>query len=69
MQWLLTAVLALTCVLPTALSETIAQNDFRFISYHGELIPLIRFSVATLHDVDCDRNLSRRAFIVHSNLR
>lgn len=37
LPWLLTAVFALTCVLPTS-SETIAQDDFRFISYHGELI-------------------------------
>lgn len=36
MPWL-TAII-LTCVLRTTSSETIAENDFRFISYHGELI-------------------------------
>lgn len=35
MPWLFAIILS--CVLPATTSEAIAQNDFRFIHYHGEL--------------------------------
>jgi hypothetical protein len=65
MPWLLAIVLS--CVLPTSSSETIAQNDFRFISYHGELFfvsllssPFHLVEINTkdvVVDGNCDRNL------------
>lgn len=68
MPWLIAIVL--TCVLPTTSAETIAENDFRFISYHGELIfkCFSCLNLNVIYTTASDMNLVE-LFIVHSRFK